>query len=71
MKNYKNVTVSWREERHRGRYYDPVNKIEGEGDIPVGCVPIGEVETFAVKVKYRISKLDVKLHGELIEKEDE
>lgn len=70
MKHYKNITVSWSEERQRGRYYDPVNKTEGDGEIPEGCVPIGDTEAYTVKLKYRIAKTDVKLHGELVENDE-
>lgn len=63
MRKYKDVTVTFNDPQTIGRYYDPVNKREGNGAIPEGCVPIEEPRVVALKRKFKISKADVEKYG--------
>lgn len=64
MRNVKNVTVGFVVERLYGRFYDPINKIEGEGEIKEPCIPIGNVERKRFHVYYKVPKSAVEETGE-------
>lgn len=70
MKNYKNTNVSWNEYKRTGRYYDPVEKIEKEGEIPPHGLIIGDPDILKFRVTYRVSREAVKEIGTLVSRKE-
>lgn len=66
MRYYKDVRVSWNEYTEYGRYYDPVEKVEKEGEIPPQGLKIGSTVIKKNRVTYKLSKEIVKENGTLI-----
>lgn len=69
MRNVKYVTVRWTDRILSGHYYDPAEKVEGDGDIVENRIPLGDTTVRTVKRVYKIDKDVIRKYG--TSKEDE